>query len=39
MWAWIIWAVHRVSYWVRPYDMLADCRRWFWKPRTRCGRL
>lgn len=25
------------SYWVRPYDMLADRRRWFWQPRTPCG--
>lgn len=25
------------SYRVRPYDMLADRRRWFWQPRTRCA--
>lgn len=24
-------------YWVRPYDMLADRRRWRWRPRARCG--
>lgn len=24
-------------YWVRPYDMLADRRRWFWQRRQRCG--
>lgn len=31
------------GYWMRPYDMLADRRRWRWQPRTRCqfsgGRL
>jgi hypothetical protein len=26
-----------VGYWLRPYDMLADARRWFWQPRHRCG--
>jgi hypothetical protein len=26
-----------LSYTVRPYDMLADRRRWFWQPRTPCG--
>lgn len=30
-------AATRISYWVRPYDMLADRRRWFWEPRTPCG--
>jgi hypothetical protein len=27
----------RAWYWVRPYDMLADRRRWFWQRPTRCG--
>lgn len=35
--AWLRWAVRRVGYWTRPYDMLADRRRWFWQPRTRCN--
>ena len=29
-WGWL-------SYAVRPYDMIADDRRWFWQPRTHCG--
>ena len=32
-WALLVYA----SYWVRPYDMLADRRRWFWQKATRCG--
>jgi hypothetical protein len=35
--AWAAWAWHRVGYVLRPYDMLADRRRWFWQPRQRCG--
>lgn len=27
----------QAAYAVRPYDMLADRRRWFWQPRTPCG--
>ena len=27
----------RIGYWIRPYDMLADRRRWRWQPRKRCG--
>lgn len=34
---WLRWAARRVGYWLRPYDMLADRRRWFWQPRQRCG--
>jgi hypothetical protein len=30
--AYVVW----FGYQVRPYDMLADRRRWFWQPRTRC---
>jgi hypothetical protein len=35
--AYIRWAVARVGYWIRPYDMLADRRRWWLQPRQRCG--
>jgi hypothetical protein len=35
--AWIWWALIMVGYKIRPYDMLADHRRWFWQPRMRCG--
>jgi hypothetical protein len=34
--AWLAWAFQRIGYTIRPYDMLADHRRWFWQPRTRC---
>lgn len=27
----------RVVYWVRPFDMLADRRRWRWQPAQGCG--
>lgn len=30
------WWARRVGYWFRPYDMLADARRWRWQPRQRC---
>lgn len=30
--AWLGYA----SYWIRPYDMLADARRWRWQRRTPC---
>lgn len=26
-----------LSYYPRPYDMLADRRRWFWQKPMRCG--
>lgn len=35
--AWVRWAATRVGYWLRPYDMLADSRRWCWQPRQRCA--
>ncbi len=35
--AYAAWLFHRVGYAVRPYDMLADSRRWFWQPRQKCG--
>jgi hypothetical protein len=34
--AWLCWAVESVGYWIRPYDMLADRRRWRWQPQQRC---
>jgi hypothetical protein len=34
--AWLKWAIQRVGYVMRPYDMLADRRRWAWQPRERC---
>lgn len=37
VWANASWAFHRVGYWIRPFDMLADSRRWCWQPRQRCG--
>lgn len=37
---WLYWEAKgvywQVSYAIRPYDMLADRRRWFWQPRTPC---
>lgn len=29
----------RLGYAVRPFDMLADRRRWWWQPRTPCARI
>lgn len=33
-------ALTTAGYWIRPYDMLADNRRWRWTPPTccRCGK-
>lgn len=28
----------RFTYWIRPFDMLNDHRRWRWQRRTPCGR-
>jgi hypothetical protein len=36
-WVEIRHAAETVGYWLRPYDMLADRRRWFWQPAQRCG--
>lgn len=36
-WRWLRWARVQFGYWLRPYDMLADRRRWKWRPRQRCG--
>lgn len=30
------WWIESAGYWIRPYDMLADARRWRWRPRQRC---
>jgi len=35
--AWLGWAWVALGYKLRPYDMLADRRRWCWQPRTPCG--
>jgi hypothetical protein len=37
--AWLRWALTRIGYAIRPYDMLSDRRRWRWQPRTRCSRI
>jgi len=41
----IRWIIASIRHWIisagyaiRPYDMLADRRRWFWQPRQPCGR-
>lgn len=33
---WFAYAWIRFSYWLRPYDMIADRRRWMWQRRSRC---
>lgn len=35
-WAEVRHATESVGYWLRPFDMLADRRRWFWQERQRC---
>lgn len=37
MWSDLCWLAETVGYWVRPYDMLADARRWRWQARQPCG--
>lgn len=37
VWAELRWLTECAGYRVRPYDMIADRRRWFWQPRTPCG--
>lgn len=32
-----VWVADTIGYWIRPYDMLADRRRWRWQPAQRCG--
>jgi len=34
---WLTWMLARFGYWLRPYDMLADRRRWRWQPAQPCG--
>jgi len=36
--AWLRWAAQTAGYAVRPYDMLADARRWRWRRPAPCGR-
>jgi hypothetical protein len=37
LWAEARWLAETAGYWIRPYDMLADARRWRWQPAQRCG--
>lgn len=42
-WRWLrgelmLWAGN-VSYWVRPFDQMADARRWMWERPSPCGRM
>ncbi len=37
VWVEVRWWAESFGYWLRPYDMLADARRWRWQPRQRCG--
>lgn len=37
LFAYLAWSIETAGYWIRPYDMLADRRRWRWRPRQRCG--
>jgi hypothetical protein len=37
IWSWPREWFGNLGYAVRPYDMIADRRRWFRQPRTRCG--
>lgn len=36
----LAWLLGQLSYWLRPFDLLADARRWRWQARLccRCGR-
>jgi predicted DCC family thiol-disulfide oxidoreductase YuxK len=34
----VAYVVQSLGYWIRPYDMLADRRRWRWQRRTPCAR-
>jgi hypothetical protein len=38
-WVYLRWAVESIGYRIRPYDMVADRRRWCWQPRTPCSRM
>jgi hypothetical protein len=33
-----IYRAGQLGYWIRPYDPLADARRWRWRPAQPCGR-
>jgi hypothetical protein len=32
----LAWIFATIGYRIRPYDMIADKRRWFWQERARC---
>lgn len=36
-WVEVRYVAETAGYWLRPYDMLADRRRWCWQRRQRCG--
>jgi hypothetical protein len=36
-WGRTVYAIETLGYWIRPYDMIADARRWCWQPRAKCG--
>lgn len=38
LWAELTGIAQTIGYTLRPYDMLADRRRWFWQPRYPCSR-
>ena len=33
----LVWVAETAGYWIRPFDTLADRRRWRWQARQRCG--
>lgn len=33
------WVFVAIGYRIRPYDMLADRRRWWWQKRVQCCRI
>ncbi len=37
VWVNVRWLATAAGYWIRPYDGLADARRWRWQPAQRCG--
>lgn len=36
-WWWLKSTWWQASYWIRPYDMIADRRRWRWQPAAPCA--
>ena len=37
LWSWPVQARDWLAYRLRPYDPIADARRWFWQRRSECG--